>query len=191
MGCSRPGWLDHLELPHAYLVRIESLRDLVEVYDREVAMLERVIWGRLRHDAGYQAIQAIDGVGRVLAAVFVAEVGDVTRFPTPQTLCSWAGLTPKHRESDAKVRRGRVTKQGSKLVRWAAIEAISNTRGGPMLRHHYVRVAQRRGVNIARTAVARKLLTLVYVRHEVPFDRVGWKDPPVGGRSRSLKLEAA
>ena len=125
-------------------------------------MLERVIWQRLRHDAGYQAIQAIDGVGRVLGAVFVAEVGDVARFPTPQTLCSWAGLTPKHRESDTKVRRGGVTKQGSKLVRWAAIEAVSKLRGGPKLQADYHRIADRRGTCIARVAAARKLLTLVY-----------------------------
>jgi transposase len=161
-GVAGPAWLDELELPHGYTVRIESLRDLVEVYDREVAMLEREIWRWLRDDAGYQAIQAIDGVGRVLAAVFVAEIGDVSRFPNPQTLCSWAGLTPKHRESDTKVRRSRVTKQGSKLVRWAAIEAVSKTRGGPKVQADYHRIADRRGLHIARVAAARKLLTLVY-----------------------------
>ena len=97
-----------------------------------------------------------------MAAIFVAEIGDVSRFASAAHLCSWAGLTPKHHDSDVKVHRGNITKQGSKLVRWAAIEAISHTRGGPMLRHHYIRVAERRGVNVARTAVARKLLTLVY-----------------------------
>jgi hypothetical protein len=97
-----------------------------------------------------------------LAAVFVAEIGDVTRFASPQALCSWAGLTPKHRESDTKVRRGRVTKAGSPLVRWAAVEAISHMRGGSKLKNDYRRIGERRGVNIARVAVARKLLTLVY-----------------------------
>jgi hypothetical protein len=33
-------------------------------------------------------------------------------------------LTPRHRESDTVVHRGHITKQGSKLVRWAAIEAV-------------------------------------------------------------------
>ena len=47
-------------------------------------------------------------------------------------------------------------------MRWAAIEAISKIRGGPKLKADYHRIADRRGVNIARTAVARKLLTLVY-----------------------------
>ena len=59
--------LDAMELADAYLVRVESLRDLIEVYDREVVMLERRIHELLRDDRGYQAIQALDGVGRTLA----------------------------------------------------------------------------------------------------------------------------
>lgn len=70
-------------------------------------MLERVIHQRLHDDAGYRAIQTIDGVGPVLAAILVTEIGDVTRFPNPEALCAWAGLTPKHRESDTKAHRGR------------------------------------------------------------------------------------
>jgi transposase len=154
--------LDTMQLAPAYTVRVESLRDLIEVYDREVAMLERRIHAELRDDVGYNAIQAINGVGRTLAAIFVAEIGDVHRFATPARLCSWAGLTPKHRESDTKVRRGAVTKQGSRLVRWAAIEAISKIRGGPKLQADFHAIASRRGKHKARVAVARKLLTLVY-----------------------------
>jgi transposase len=37
----------------------------------------------------------------------------ITRFRSPEALCSWAGLTPRHRESDTKVVRGKITKQGS------------------------------------------------------------------------------
>jgi transposase len=99
----------------------------------------------------------------MLAAVMVAEIGEVHRFTSARHLCSWAGLTPKHRESDTKVHRGRVTKQGSPLLRWAATEAVQkmpadagwlvSTRTG---------IAERRGRHVATVAVARKLLTLIY-----------------------------
>jgi transposase len=154
--------LDALELPMAYSVRLESLRDLIELYGREVAILDRRIQMALRDHTGYRAIQAISGVGPVLAAVFVAEIGDVTRFPSPDRLCSWAGLTPRHRESDTKVRRGSITKQGCKLVRWAAIEAISHNHSGGKIKTDYRRIAERRGRNIGRVAAARKVLRLVY-----------------------------
>ncbi len=161
-GVAGPAWLDGLDLSRGYEVRVESLRDLVGVYDREIDLLEREIHRWVRDDAGYWAIQAIPGVGRTIAAIFLAEIGDVSRFKSPEALCSWAGLTPRHRESDVKVRRGRITKAGSTLVRWAAIEAVSNGRGGPKLKADYHRIADRRPKNIARVAVARKLLTLVY-----------------------------
>jgi len=154
--------LDEMELADAYTVRVESLRDLIEVYDREIATLERKIHERLRDEPGYQAIQALDGVGRTIAAIFVAEIGDAHRFRSAEALCSWAGLTPRHRESDTKVVRGRITKQGSKLVRWAALEAVVRYHGGSRLARDFHRIAERRGKNKARVAVARKLLTLVY-----------------------------
>jgi transposase len=123
--------LDALAMAPSYTTRVASLRDLIELYDREVGMLEGEIHRQLRGHRGYQAIQGIDGIGPTIAAIFVAEIGDVARFRSAEALCSWAGLTPKHRESDTTVRRGRITKQGSKLVRWAVIEAVSRYHGGP------------------------------------------------------------
>jgi transposase len=154
--------LDEMELADAYTVRVESLRDLIAVYDREVAMLERKIHEQLRHDRGYQTIQGLTGVGRTMAAIFVAEIGDVGRFRSAEALCCWAGLTPRHRESDTKVVRGGISKMGSRLVRWAALEAVARYKGGPKLQVDFHRIADRRGTNKARVAVARKLLTLVY-----------------------------
>ena len=58
--------------------------------------------------------------------------------------------------------RGKITKQGSKLVRWAALEAIVRYHGGAPLREHFHRIAERRGTNKARIATARRLMTLVY-----------------------------
>lgn len=155
-------FLDETALGEAYAYRVESLRDLIGVYDREITELDQRVHARLRDDVGYRVIQQLSGVGRVFAGVFVAEIGDITRFPTPKRLCSWVGLTPRHRESDEKVFRGSISKQGSALVRWAAVEAVARWRGGAPIQDTYRRIADRRGTNIARVAAARKLLTLVY-----------------------------
>src|SRR6266536_4157305 len=72
--------LDRMELGDVFVIRVESLRDLIERYDREVVMLERRIHELVRDDRGYHAIQALDGVGRSIAAIFVTEIGDVNRF---------------------------------------------------------------------------------------------------------------
>ena len=154
--------LDEVELGKAYRIRVESLRDLIEIYDREIAMLEKETAPYFAGDLGFHAVQAIPGVGPVLAAVFVAEIGDIGRFTSARHLCSWAGLTPTHHESDEKVRRGHITKQGSRLVRWAAGEAVARQRGATPIHAHHQRVGERRGKQIGRVAAARKLLILVY-----------------------------
>lgn len=154
--------LDQLDLGRNFAIRVQSLRELIEHYDSQIVMLERDIHQHLKGDRGYRAVQAIKGVGPTIAAILVAEIGDVTRFPTPAHLCSWAGLTPKHHESDTKTRRGKISKQGSRLLRWALIEGISCYHGGDILKHSYRQIAQQRGVNKARVAIARKVLTLAY-----------------------------
>jgi transposase len=154
--------LDEMGFPGPYGLRVRSLRDLLEVFERELAMVEREVHRELKDHAGYRAVQALHGVGPVTAAIFVAEIGDISRFRSARHLCSWAGLTPKLHESDTKSYKGRITKQGSTIVRWAAVEAISRYHGGEVIRGAYHRIAERRGPNIARVAAARKLLTLVY-----------------------------
>jgi transposase len=154
--------LDEMPFEGAYAIRVESLRDLLEIYERELAMVTTQLHRRLAGHKGYGAIQAIRGVGPIMAAIFVAEIGDITRFPDARHLCSWAGLTPSHRESDTKLQRGHITKQGSSLVRWAAVEAVVRYHGGDPIAPAFMRIAQRRGQMIGRVAAARKLLTLVF-----------------------------
>ncbi|MGH3923089.1 MAG: IS110 family transposase [Pseudonocardiaceae bacterium] len=154
--------LGQMPFEGAYGLRVESLLKLLDVYAGEFTVVEAELAARFGDHAGYRAIQAICGVGPIMAAIFVAEIGDVTRFGSARHLCSWAGLTPSHRESDTKVQRGHITKQGNHLVRWAAIEAVARYKGGDAIAPTYSRVARRRGRMIGRVAAARKLLTLVY-----------------------------
>jgi transposase len=150
-----------LDVP--YRARVDACCRLIDAVDFEIDAVGRQLRARLAGHDGYRAVQAVPGVGPVLAAVFVAEIGQVDRFPDPAHLASWAGLTPRHRESDTVVHRGPITKQGPALVRWAAVEAAQKVPASAgWLTANRARVAERRGRNIATVAVARKLLTLVY-----------------------------
>jgi transposase len=148
----------------AYAIRIRSIRSLTTMVGAEIAELDAAIRGRYRDDPAYRALLTIPGVGPVLAAIFAAEIGDATRFSSPDRLASWCGLTPRHRESDERVRRGSITKAGSPLVRWAAVEAISRLHDGNPIKDRYLRIRDRNGGkrNIARVAAARHLIRLVY-----------------------------
>ena len=150
-------------LDTAYRARVNAYCRLIDTLDREIELAAGWIAARLATHPGYRAIQQIPGVGPTWAAVFAAEIGDVNRFASARHLCSWAGLTPRHRESDTTVHRGPITKQGATLVRWAAVEAVQKlppTAGWLVSTHE--QISARRGRNIAKVAVARKLLILVY-----------------------------
>jgi transposase len=158
-------WLDGLALPQPYAGKVASLRKLIGELATEIALLDAVIADLLGGHDGYRALQVLPGIGPVLAAVIVAEIGDIRRFSCPAKLCSWAGLTPRHRESDAKVARGHITKQGSPILRWAVVEAIQHQPAGSPVRQVKDRIITRRGKeakNIAKTAAARHLLTAVF-----------------------------
>ena len=161
----RARWLDDLQLADAYTNRVESLRDLLALYHREITSLDGLIHREIRANTdladGYETIQTIGGVGRVLAAVFCVEIGDVHRFPNPRRLASWAGMTPEHKESDTTLHRKQITKQGSVLVRWAAVEAVTGSTEAYM-KSAKRQVGERRGLNIGKVAAARQLLTLVF-----------------------------
>jgi transposase len=164
-GKAGSAWLDGLRLPQPYAGKVTSLRHLAGELTTEITMLGEVIASLLAGDRGYQVIQQLPGIGPVLAAVIVAEIGDVTRFRNAGQLCSWAGLTPRHRESDTKVARGHVTKQGSRLLRWALIEAIQRLPRDSVIGGVKDAIIARRGKearNIAKVAAARRLLTLVF-----------------------------
>jgi transposase len=144
---------------------VTSLRHLTGELTAEITMLSQVIADLLAGDRGYRVIQQLPGIGPVLAAVITAEIGDVTRFRNAAQLCSQSGLTPRHRESGTKVARGHVTKQGSRLLRRALIEAIQRVPRESVTGAVKDAIIARRGKeakNIAKVAAARRLLTLVF-----------------------------
>jgi transposase len=164
-GLAGSAWLDALRLPQPYAGKVDSLRQLISWLDTEISVLEKVTADLLSEHLGYQAVRTLPGIGAVLGAVIVAEIGDIARFRRPQQLCCWAGLTPRHRESDTKVTRGHITRQGSKLLRWAVIEAIQHQPEHSPARQAKEAIIARRGTqarNIAKVAAARRMLTLVF-----------------------------
>ena len=111
----------------------------------------------------------------------VAEVWDVSRFRKPEQLCCWAGLTPKERSSAEHIRRGHISKQGSRWLRWILVEsAAQHALRDPDLRSFYLKV--RRGSpdrsKIAHVAVAHRLLTLCFYALR---DEGGCRAYPVAG----------
>jgi transposase len=69
------------------------------------------------------ALCSIPGVGALTADVALCEIGDIRRFRSVKQVVSYAGLAPGQRESAGRTKELGITKQGSRLLRWAVVEA--------------------------------------------------------------------
>jgi transposase len=155
-------WLTELQLPDGPRNRLDAGLRLIDAITIEVTHADADLRASFAGDPRIRRLLPIPGIGLITAATVVAEVWDIQRFPSPERLCSWAGLTPGERTSDAHTRRGHITKQGSRWLRWMLVEAATTAVRDPQLGRFTAQIAQRRGPKIARVALARRLLTLCY-----------------------------
>jgi transposase len=156
------GWLAELDLPPTSR---EIITDCLTVIDGLAPLIERLgaeLHQRARADSRVGVLTTLPGVGEFTALVILAEIGDITRFPSARKLAAWAGLTPTVRGSDRTVRHGHISKQGSAWLRWVLNQAAQTAKRSPEFSATYTAIARRRGKKIATIAISRKLLTHAY-----------------------------
>ena len=85
------------------------------------------------------------------------------RFPDAEKLCSYAGLVPSVRRSGDRTVHGGITREGSRWLRWALVEAVHvHLRYDTRLTRFHRRLARKKSHQVATTATARKMLVAVY-----------------------------
>ena len=137
----------------------------LDAIDADIAAVEGRIEELIAPFADAAArLDAIPGVGATAARVIIAEIGtDMTRFPTPAHLASWARFAPGVKQSAGKSRGTGASGHGNRYLAAVLGEAaISAARTGTFLGERYRRIARRRGKNRALVAVGRSILTAVW-----------------------------
>ena len=136
---------------------------LLDHLGERIRSLEKSISLNEKQDHSVNLLKSMPGVGRLIALIILAEVGDIRRFHSPKALCSWAGLTPRVHNSDAVVQHGHITKEGSRYLRTAMVRAATvSCRVSPKWYRVHEHLALRCGRRAARVAVARRLLSVIY-----------------------------
>lgn len=130
--------------------------------ERQISEVERDIYKFLkmpRFTKIHQILTTIPGIGDMVAATLISEIGDFKRFPEPDFLCSYAGMTPRVFQSGENIRYGKITKQGPTYIRKALINASwVSVREDERIRRIFIRIAKRRGRKKAIVAIGRKIL---------------------------------
>lgn len=110
-----------------------------------------------------QLLMSIPGVGYYSALVIIAEIGDLSRFSHAKKLVGYAGLAPRVYQSGNIKRYGRISKDGSNILRWVlTVAAQGAIKKKGKLKRFFTRLNKRTGYSKAIVATARKLLIIIF-----------------------------
>jgi len=148
--------------PAAIRVIAEHLA-LIDQINEHIKAIEQSMELAPGQKATVKLLTSIPGVGKTIATIIVVEIGGVERFHSPKSLCNWAGLTPRVRNSGTVIRHGHISKEGSTFLRGAmtraAMVASRSSKRWYLVHEDLLKRCGRKG---AKVAVARRLLTVVY-----------------------------
>jgi len=166
-------WLAAVELPPAARQAVNTYGALIGQFDGQIEAQEKVLQDYARQDERVRWLETIPGIGPYAALVVLAEIGSIERFRSKRQLYSYAGLVPRVRESAERRWRGGITRCGSPRLRWILVEAAhSAIRSSPAARAYFERLGRRKHRQVARVALARKLLGAIWalLHHGVCFE---------------------
>ena len=139
-----------------------------------IAELDRAVQQQAAAHGQAALLMTHPGVGPLTAMAFVLTVGPVERFPRSRRLSGYLGLDPSLDCSADRRRVGSISKQGNSMIRWLLVEAGQTAaRRDPALRRLYQRLKFRRGSQIAKVAVARRLAVRMYWMLRTQADYAG------------------
>jgi len=148
---------------HGFL--LEQMLHRIDALNADIAAVQARIEGQLGELAGAVArLDAIPGVGPVAAQMILAEIGtDMSRFPTPAHLTSWARFAPGVNQSAGRPKGKAGTGHGNRyLARVLGEAAVGAARTDTFLGERYRRISRRRGKNRAIVAIGRSILVIVW-----------------------------
>jgi transposase len=166
-------YLKDIELPIYHRQQLKSYLTLYSCLTEQIEPLTKQIRDLAQKDPMAKLLMTIPGIGPLTAMFIVAEIEDISRFPSYRNLSSYAGLVPCLDASADKSRTGRITKQGSPYLRSALVEAaqviprMKKTRLNVFFRKRIVRAGYQKAI----VATAHKILQYVYyvLKNQTPY----------------------
>ena len=135
-----------------------------ELLDEQLETVEAKLVERVAADEQVKLLESVPGMGHYSAVAIASRIGNIERFKHADSLANFFGLTPGCRNSgEATQRLGSITKRGSKMVRYLLNQAVIKVlRFDGGMRTWFKRIKKRRGSKIARVAVMRRLVTILW-----------------------------
>ena len=117
-------WLQEQQLPTDERQTVDACLRQIDFLDQEIKLVDAELAVTALASEEVRRLMTIPGVSVTTAAAFMAAIGDVRRFPSPQRLVGYLGLDPRVRQSgSAPARHDGISKRGAKKARHVLVEA--------------------------------------------------------------------
>ena len=162
--------LEALELGPWASRRRQELLKLLDELEPQITELNKAVEAEAARRPEVVLLMEVEGVGPVTGLAYVLTLGPVERFPRSRQVVGYLGLDPEEDTTGGHQRFGHISKQGNTMMRWLLVEAGQTAaRLDPELRRVYKRLKVRRGANVAKVALARRLAVRMYwILREAP-----------------------
>lgn len=158
-------WLNNLILNELNRKELDYIISLIDNLSKEIKSLDIQIEKEQPKYPEVDLLKSIIGIGTYSAMLIMAEIVDISRFQSPGKLAAYAGLVPSTYQSSNTCYNGRITKTGSRWLRWILTQCAHSSvksRKSHRLKTFYLRLERKKGTQKAITATARKMLTIIW-----------------------------
>lgn len=109
----------------ALSIQITHTISQIELLDSQLEQVEAEMTDIMKFNDS--VIMTIPGIGYINGGMILGEIGDVHRFSNPNKLLAFAGLDPSvYQSGNFQARRTKMSKRGSRVLRYALINAAHN-----------------------------------------------------------------
>jgi transposase len=158
--------LGEMDLPEPWRTNVTASVQMIDSLQAQITEIERQLRRMGASHPYVSLLETAPGIGWVLGYTIASEIGEIGRFTSPAKLVGYSGLAPRVYQSGDSDRRGALTKQGPKYLRWALMEAATHACRHRVYRDRYQRNRQRlgrqRGPKVAQVDIARKLAEAIW-----------------------------
>jgi transposase len=178
-------WLQP-QLPSAASLQGQLMLTQVSQLQIHIHRLEEEIDKQIKFDEAAQRLMAVPGLGKVGAWTILAEIGDITRFPSAKQFTSYCRLVPGSSDSGGTYRHKSGNKDGNKYLRMAFGQAaVSAYTHYKVVKKFYRKIKRRSGRHVARAVVAKELAKGVWHMLTKNKEYKGFKGQPTRVASRT------
>lgn len=167
-------WLTQQSMAPVYQKQIKSLLKQAQLIQDEIKDYNQILTAWSRKDSQAKLLKSIPGIGPVISALIISEIGNIDRFGSTRSFASYCGVTPSVRSSGGKTYLGKTNKHANPYLRWCLAEAVVHLiKKDPVVKQRYDQLVKTKGKGKAKVALMNKTARIIFavLKRQSPYSK--------------------